>query len=131
MGGCKKSNSGNVLAIMNLYDLDEDKRNEEGQALEIKASKQNSVREPKNYYKLRFNLDKAFVNTKFTLDDLIWQCMTSSVQFTKDSKVIEGNTLQGSVLYEDFDTNELKLNFYTAEIDKVRTSPPHKLYESA
>ena len=45
--------------------------------------------------------------------------MPSSVVFSKDSHAIVANDVHGSILYEDFDTNELKLNFYKAEIDIV------------
>ena len=48
--------------------------------------------------------------------------MTSSVKFNKNKGIVQDNTLLGSILYEDFDTNELKLNFYSAEIDKVMNS---------
>ena len=77
------------------------------------------MKEPSTLYKLRFNLDKAFASTRFTVNDLIWSNMPSSVVFSKDSHAIVANDVHGSILYEDFDTNELKLNFYKTEIDIV------------
>lgn len=56
--------------------------------------------------------------------------MASRVVFSRDSHAIAANEVHGSILYEDFDTNELKLNFYKAEIDIVQTHPPIAQYES-
>ena len=81
-------------------------------------------------YKLRFNLDKAFASTRYTINDLIWQNMASTVVFSKDSYSIASNDIYGSILFEDFDTNELKLNFYKTEIDIYQSHPPIVQYES-
>ena len=56
--------------------------------------------------------------------------MASTVVFSKDSYSIASNDIYGSILFEDFDTNELKLNFYKTEIDIYQSHPPIVQYES-
>ena len=118
---------------MNLYSLDEDI--DQMNNANLKLSKganllaKRQTGEPRTFYKLRFNLNKAFSTTKFTLDDLTWQCMDSTIVFNRDKTKVVSNKLSGSILYEDFDTNELKLNFYNATVETARTSLTERKYE--